>query len=98
MSILKPMMMRRVPPNSSACRLRRLPNVAPNMLPHNESVNEVAVIIATGRRMFVRSFIPKQENVMPTAKASILVAIESAIMTMRRVGEREGLSLLVRCS
>lgn len=98
-SILVPMPIRRMPPHSSAFRRRRFPIVAPNMLPSSEKRKDTRPMIRTGEMMLFRLSMPKQAKEIPTARASMLVAMANVRIINKCVGDGAGASLFsVKCS
>ncbi len=73
MRIFRPMRMRTMPPAMVAGFSKREPNWLPTTTPTSDSTKVVTPMIAMATQMFT----PRKANVMPTAKASMLVAMAS---------------------
>ena len=77
------------PPQSSAFRRILFPRSAPKRFPNIEKAKDTAPMIIVGMIIDWRFRMPKQANDIPTAKASILVAIAKVRITTKVVGEKE---------
>ena len=87
-SILMPSIMSTSPPMGSTGNRSLFPTILPMKQPMRASTNEASPIASSGNPSCCKLSIPMQVNEMPTARASMLTAMDRVSTVPMRVGSK----------